>query len=151
MTDSNIINIICIAIFLVAIGVVAAIKLYQTYKKNGEEFNLKDFIDKYGDKIIEVLKDVVKLLKVSESDYSTKEEYEKKIIELTIEEITQNYKEIGIDIDLITIISAESLSNIIYDILHGNAIDIFSVLDVEDINNNKNLYDNNVVASIVGE
>ena len=148
--DSNIIIIICIAIFIIAVGAVFGIKVYQNYKKNGEKFNLKDFIDKYGNQIIEILKDVVKILKTSETKFSTKEEYEKEIIKITISEITQNYKDIGIDADIMSIISPETLSNIIYDILHGNAIDIFSVLDASDINENRELFDKEVVATIAG-
>ena len=144
--NSNLINIICIAIFLIAICVAGGIKIYQTYKKNGEKFNFKDFVDKYGDQIIAVLQDVVKILKVSESKYSSKEEYEKKIIELTIEKIKENYNEIGIDIELLSLIPAENLSSIIYDILKGNAINIFSVLDDDDVIKNKELYDAEVVA-----
>ena len=146
--DFNIISIIGIIVFLLAVGIVGGIKIYQIYKKNDKKFNLKEFIDTYGDQIIAVLKDVVTFLKTSENEYSSKEEYEKAIIELTIEQVKQNYKEMGIDLKILTLIESETLATIVYDILHGNAIDIFSVLDAEYIVEHKKLYDKEVVNTI---
>lgn len=146
--DFNIISIIGIIVFLLAVGIVGGIKIYQVYKKNDKKFNLKEFIDTYGDQIIAVLKDVVTFLKTSENEYSSKEEYEKAIIELTIEQVKQNYKEMGIDLKILTLIESETLATIVYDILHGNAIDIFSVLDAEYIVEHKKLYDKEVVNTI---
>lgn len=143
--DFNIISIIGIIVFVLAVGIVGGIKIYQIYKKNGKKFNLKEFIDTYGDQIIAVLKDVVTFLKTSENEYSSKEEYEKAIIELTIEQIKQNYKEIGIDVSILSLIDSDTLANIVYDILHGNAINIFSVLDADYIASHKKLYDEEVV------
>ena len=141
----NIITIIAIAIFVIAVGTIGGIKIYQTYKKNGKKFDLKEFIDTYGDQIIEVLKDIVTFLKTNEYDYDTKEDYEKAIIELTIEQIKQNYKEMNIDLKVLSLIDTSTLTTIIYDILHGNAIDIFSVLDPSEISKNKHLYDEDVI------
>lgn len=143
--NTNIISIIGIIIFVLAVGIVGGIKIYQIYKKSGKKFNLKEFIDTYGDQIIAVLKDIVTFLKTSENEYSSKEEYEKAIIELTIEQIKQNYKEMGIDVSVLSLIDSETLSTIVYDILHGNAIDIFSVLDANYIAEHKSLYDEEVV------
>lgn len=143
--NTNIISIIGIIVFILAVGIVGGIKIYQIYKKNGKKFNLKEFIDTYGDQIIAVLKDIVTFLKTSENEYSSKEEYEKAIIELTIEQIKQNYKEMGIDVSVLSLIDSNTLSTIIYDILHGNAIDIFSVLDANYIAEHKSLYDEEVV------
>ena len=147
--NTNIISIIGIIVFILAVGIVGGIKIYQIYKKNGKKFNLKEFIDTYGDQIIAVLKDIVTFLKTSENEYSSKEEYEKAIIELTIEQIKQNYKEMGIDVSVLSLIDSNTLSTIIYDILHGNAIDIFSVLDANYIAEHKSLYDEEVVNAVV--
>ena len=146
--NTNIISIIGIIVFILAVGIVGGIKIYQIYKKNGKKFNLKEFIDTYGDQIIAVLKDIVTFLKTSENEYSSKEEYEKAIIELTIEQIKQNYKEMGIDVSVLSLIDSNTLSTIIYDILHGNAIDIFSVLDANYIAEHKSLYDEEVVNAV---
>ena len=146
--NTNIISIIGIIVFILAVGIVGGIKIYQIYKKNGKKFNLKEFIDTYGDQIIAVLKDIVTFLKTSENEYSSKEEYEKAIIELTIEQIKQNYKEMGIDVSVLSLIYSNTLSTIIYDILHGNAIDIFSVLDANYIAEHKSLYDEEVVNAV---
>lgn len=146
--NTNIISIIGIIAFILAVGIVGGIKIYQIYKKNGKKFNLKEFIDTYGDQIIAVLKDIVTFLKTSENEYSSKEEYEKAIIELTIEQIKQNYKEMGIDVSVLSLIDSNTLSTIIYDILHGNAIDIFSVLDANYIAEHKSLYDEEVVNAV---
>ena len=147
--NTNIISIIGIIVFILAVGIIGGIKIYQIYKKNGKKFNLKEFIDTYGDQIIAVLKDIVTFLKTSENEYSSKEEYEKAIIELTIEQIKQNYKEMGIDVSVLSLIDSNTLSTIIYDILHGNAIDIFSVLDANYIAEHKSLYDEEVVNAVV--
>ena len=141
-------NIICICVFAVAVISIATIKIYKTYKNKNKKFNLSEFISTYGDQIIAILKDVVKLLKVSESEYPTKEDYEKAIIELTIEEIKQNYDELNIDVSILNLIDSKTLATIICDILHGNAINIFSVLDASVIDEHKNLYDESVVAAI---
>ena len=146
--NTNIISIIGIIIFILAVSIVGGIKIYQIYKRSGKKFNLKEFIDTYGDQIIAVLKDIVSFLKTSENEYSSKEEYEKAIIELTIEQIKQNYKEMGIDISVLSLIDSNTLSTIIYDILHGNAIDIFSVLDANYIAEHKSLYDEEVVNAV---
>ena len=149
--DFNIISIIGIIIFLLAVGIVGGIKIYQIYKKNNKKFNLKEFIDVYGDQIIAILKDIVSFLKTSENEYSSKEEYEKAIIELTIEQIKQNYKEMKIDMSILSLIDSETLAKIVYDILHGNAINIFSVLDASYIEEHKALYDIDVVNAVVSE
>ena len=146
--NTNIISIIGIIVFILAVSIVGGIKIYQIYKRSGKKFNLKEFIDTYGDQIIAVLKDIVSFLKTSENEYSSKEEYEKAIIELTIEQIKQNYKEMGIDISVLSLIDSNTLTTIVYDILHGNAIDIFSVLDPNYITEHKSLYDEDVVNAI---
>lgn len=146
--NTNIISIIGIIVFILAVCIVGGIKIYQIYKKSGKKFNLKEFIDTYGDQIIAVLKDIVSFLKTSENEYSSKEEYEKAIIELTIEQIKQNYKEMGIDISVLSLIDSNTLTTIVYDILHGNAIDIFSVLDPNYITEHKSLYDEEVVNAV---
>ena len=146
--NTNIISIIGIIVFILAVSIVGGIKIYQIYKRSGKKFNLKEFIDTYGDQIIAVLKDIVSFLKTSENEYSSKEEYEKAIIELTIEQIKQNYKEMGIDISVLSLIDSNTLTTIVYDILHGNAIDIFSVLDPNYITEHKSLYDEEVVNAV---
>lgn len=140
------INIICVSVLALAIGIIAGIKLYKVYRN--KKFNINEFIDLYGDKIIDVMKSIVKVLKTSQSEYSTREEYEKAIIELTIEELKQNYKNLGINPDLLILIDSKTLSNMIYDLLHKHSIDIFSVLTAYDITENKNLYDDNVIAAV---
>lgn len=146
--NTNIISIIGIIVFILAVSIVGGIKIYQIYKRSGKKFNLKEFIDTYGDQIIAVLKDIVSFLKTSENEYSSKEEYEKAIIELTIEQIKQNYKEMGINVSILSLIDSDTLSAIVYDILHGNAIDIFSVLDGDYIVEHKRLYDEEVINAI---
>ena len=146
--NTNIISIIGIIVFILAVGIAGGIKIYQIYKKNNKKFNLKEFIDTYGDQIISVLKDIVTFLKTSENEYSSKEEYEKAIIELTIEQIKQNYKEMGINVSILSLIDSNTLSTVVYDILHGNAIDIFSVLDADYIIEHKCLYDEKVINTV---
>lgn len=141
-------NIISAIILVLAAAGAFAIVIYRNYKLTGEKIDFNLFISIYGNKIINVLKDVVRLIKIEESDFSSKEEYENAIIEATLKEIKENYKEIGIEEKYLNIVSEEKLADVICDILHGNAIDIFSVLDIITLNENKNLYGEEIVTAI---
>ena len=138
---------ICVGLLVVAIAVVGGVKIYKHYKSTGKKFNLTDFIDSYGDKIVAVLKDVVILVRVDQNQFASREEYEKEIIDRALDTIKKNYKSFGIDGAILNIVDSNKLAEIITDILHKNSIDIFSVIDAFLIAEHSNLYPDEVVAA----
>lgn len=134
-------NLIAVGVLILAVGLVIGIKLYKSHKEN-KNISLDDFINLYGDKIIEVLKDSIKLLTITPEKFETKEEYEKAIIKDAVEYIKTNYGELNIDISLLgIIIDNDTLTNIVYQILHNNYKEAFSILGENVILHNIKLYD----------
>lgn len=133
-------NIIAVCILILGIAIILGIRLYK-FKKQGK--TLKDFIDLYGDKIIDVLKDSIKILTIKPESYDTKEDYEKAIIENSLEYIKTNYQSLDIDIGLLgfTIDNDLLTTDILYEFLHANYKEVFSVLSDEIIKNNSSLID----------
>ena len=134
-------NIIAVAVLVLAVGSVLGIRFYKLYKEN-KNVSFDDFIDLYGDKIVEVLKDSIKLLTIKPENFETKEQYEKAIIKDAVEYIKTNYGELNIDINLLgLVIDNDTLSNIVYQVLHNNYKEAFSILSNDVILHNINLYD----------
>ena len=132
-------NTIAVGILVIGIAIILGIRLYN-FKKHGK--TLKDFIDLYGDKIIEVLKDSIRILTIKPENYDTREEYEKAIIENSLEYIKTNYRLLDIDVGLLGFtIDNGLLTEILYEFLHTNYKEAFSVLSDEIIKKNSNLID----------
>lgn len=138
---------ICVGLLVIAVATVGGVKIYKNYKSTGKKFNLTDFIDSYGDKIVAVLKDVVILVRVDENQFASREDYEKEIITRALDTIKKNYDSFGIDGAILNLINSEKLAEIVTDILHKNSIDIFSVIDAFLIAEHSNLYPDEVVAA----
>ena len=138
---------ICVGLLVIAIAVVGGVKIYKHYKSTGKKFNLTDFIDSYGDKIVAVLKDVVILVRVDQNQFASREDYEKEIIARALDTIKKNYASFGIDGAILNIVDSNKLAEIVTDILHKNSIDIFSVIDAFLIAEHSNLYPDEVVAA----
>ena len=132
MTDLNIYGGILI---LVLAGVIIGIKMYRNRKTN--PISMDEFIDTYGDQVIAVLQDIIKILKINMNDFETKEEYEEALITATIE--------FGIPVEVVELLDTESLTKIVQKILNQHRVDAFSVLDAEDVDKNKNLLGDEVV------
>lgn len=134
-------NIIAVAVLILAVGSVLGIRFYKLRKEN-KNASFDDFIDLYGDKIVEVLKDSIKLLTIKPENFETKEQYEKAIIKDAAEYIKTNYGELNIDIKLLgLVIDNDTLSDIVYQVLHNNYKEAFSILGNDVILHNINLYD----------
>lgn len=132
-------NVIAVGILVIGIAIILGIRLYK-FKKQGK--TLKDFIDLYGDRVIEVLKDSIRILSIKPENYDTKEDYEKAIIENSLEYIKTNYQSLDIDVGLLGFtIDNDLLTDILYEFLHANYKEAFSVLSDEIIKNNSNLID----------
>lgn len=141
-------NIILIVILVLLVAMAIIIRLIKHRKNNKDEkFNLSDFIDNYGDNITNVLKDVVTLVKIDESQYPNKHAYEKAIIAKAIAIIKENYKEIGIDIGIMNFIDDQMLAEIIHSVFNGRLLEIFSSLNPSEIANHESLFDMSVVSA----
>ena len=144
MDTLKIIALAVFVVFIVGYFVVSIIN-YRKVKK----FNLLDYIKLNDTKIIEALKGSARILEAEEGSYSSREEYEKDLISVTIEEIKQNYKNFGLKvIDIPLVIKSDYLVDMVYNILHKNYTDVFSVLDVEKMLENSKLYDSNVISKL---
>lgn len=140
MTDLNIYGGILI---LVLAGVIIGIKMYRNRKTN--PISMDEFIDTYGDQVIAVLQDIIKILKINMNDFKTKEEYEEALITATINALKENSIEFGIPVEVVELLDTESLTKIVQKILNQHRVDAFSVLDAEDVDKNKNLLSDEVV------
>ena len=138
------VNIIAVIIFVGVIGIIAGISIYKA-KKNNKDLTFEDFIAIYGDQIIAILQDVIVLLRIESEDFATREEYEKKIISTTIDKIKENGVEFGFDITIMEIIDTDFLTEAIHSILSKNAVEIFSILNYEEISEKSELYSEEVI------
>lgn len=139
MTNYSIIaGIIIVVICAVIIGI-------RVYRNRKTIVDMDSFIDLYGDNIIAILQDVIKVLKIDMASYATKEEYETALINATINALKENSVELGIPTEVVDLIDTESLTTIIQKILNSRKVEAFSVLDSETIKKNETLLDKEVV------
>lgn len=132
-------NIIAVGIALVGIAIIHGIRLYK-YKKEDKSFG--DFVDAYGDQIIEVLKDSIRILMIKPENFESKEDFEKAVIENSLEYIKTNYQALNVDIGFLgELIDNDMLTEVLYKVLHANYKEAFSILSDEIIKNNSNLID----------
>ena len=139
MTNYSIIaGIIIVVICAVIIGI-------RVYRNRKTIVDMDSFIDLYGDNIIAILQDVIKVLKIDMASYATKEEYETALINATINALKENSVELGIPTEVVDLIDTDSLTTIIQKILNSRKVEAFSVLDSETIKKNESLLDKEVV------
>ena len=139
MTNYSIIaGIIIVVICAVIIGI-------RVYRNRKTIVDMDSFIDLYGDNIIAILQDVIKVLKIDMASYATKEEYETALINATINALKENSVELGIPTEVVDLIDTDSLTTIIQKILNSHKVEAYSVLDSETIKKNESLLDKEVV------
>ena len=139
MTNYSIIaGIIIVVICAIIIGI-------RVYRNRKTIVDMDSFIDLYGDNIIAILQDVIKVLKIDMASYATKEEYETALINATINALKENSVELGIPTEVVDLIDTDSLTTIIQKILNSRKVEAFSVLDSETIKKNESLLDKEVV------
>ena len=139
MTNYSIIaGIIIVVICAVIIGI-------RVYRNRKTIVDMDSSIDLYGDNIIAILQDVIKVLKIDMASYATKEEYETALINATINALKENSVELGIPTEVVDLIDTDSLTTIIQKILNSRKVEAFSVLDSETIKKNESLLDKEVV------
>lgn len=150
--ESNI-TIICAALLIVLFLIIFGVLYYLKRQKN-IKLNLKDFVEENKKIIIDILKDSVSIIK-ADNDYATKEEYEEAIVRMTLTSILRNYYNIISDrsnanlfTSFTTNVFYTKCQELILDILHKNAVDIFNVLDAKDIELHEELYSPDVIEKI---
>lgn len=138
-------NVVGAVILVLAIAVILVIRLYTSYK-DGKRFSLNEFIDLYGDEIVKVLKDSIRILSLKIDNYSSKEEYEKAIIETTVEYIKSNYMTLDVDIGILAdIIDSGDIADFVYSVLQKNYKEAFSELSKDIIEGHSELYNKKVL------
>ena len=143
-------NFIAAGIILVAVVAILGIRIYKN-SKNGVTYNLDQFVDEFGENIIEMLKDIISILKVNMDMYETQEDYETAVISLTIESLKDNAEDFGMPRDIVNLFDTEALTNVVKNIFFENKLDILSVLDAATIIANAAIIDKEVVEVIGSE
>lgn len=139
-------SIIAACFLCLMIALVIGFKIYLNYKKSGQvKLSVEEFIGIYGNDIISTLKDAIYLIQIQPGDFEDKENYEKTVIEYTIDMIKEHYDELGINID---IIDTSKLAEVVYNVFHANIVEVFSDVDPNLIKDNPEMYDNEVVAAL---
>lgn len=143
-------NVIAVVILVLAVVAIAGVSIYRA-KKNNKSLTFDDFINLYGDQIIAIMQDVIVLLKIEEVDFDTKENYQKAIIQTTIDKIKENGAEFGIDESIISLVDTEFLTEAAITIIKKCDREIFSVLEPEKIAERPELYSDEVVEDAMAE
>lgn len=139
-------SIIATIILIIAVGAIIGIRIYMHRKDNGgTSVSIEQFVAMYGTTIIATLQDAISLLNISSNDFEDREDYEKTLIEYTVDMIKEHYNEIGINID---IIDTSKLAEIVYMVFHSNLVEIFSKMSPSTISNHSELFDETVVAAL---
>lgn len=142
-------NIIAVGILVVAAIALIGIRVYKSSKEQNKPITFDDFIKIYGDQIIKILQDTIVILQININEFPNREEYEKAIISITITKLTDNAKEFGIDPNIVKLFDADALTDVVYTVLHKNPVEIFSCLTPKQVDENKELYEDEVAAALV--
>ena len=133
-------------LMLCVIGIIDLI--IDKMKRQKQQISMQQFIDTYGDAIISTLQSVVTILTIDMNKYQTKEEYEKAIVSTTIDELKKNCVMLGIDRSILDLFSTNALTEIIYNVLKGNIIEIFSKVNGSEIAAKPELFEDEVVTAL---
>lgn len=112
-------NIIGGIFLLLCSAVIIGITVYKNYKSTDKTMTFDEFMDTYSDNIINVLSDVVEILKLEDTKFESYDEYEYTVISMTIEKIKENAEELGIDTDVLNLFDIEALTSIIKKIINN--------------------------------
>lgn len=95
--------------------IVVMVANYYKKKKNNENVDIMEYLSSYSDKIINVMKQVIETLKLTQETYHENEEEIKKIvIESTINTLIDYSAELDIDLKILTSVDRATLSGVIY-------------------------------------
>ena len=141
-------NIIAVGILALAVFAIIGIRIYTISKKQEKPLTFDEFMNIYGGQLIKVLQDTIVILQININEFQNKEQYEKAIISTTITKLKDHAKEFGIEQDIINLFSTVALTDMLYTFLHWNPVEVFSCLTPHYINDNIELYDNEVAAAL---
>lgn len=141
-------------IIMVASAIIIAIMVFKHKKETGDSISFDEFVKLYGNRIVQVLIDVIQLLKLDHGDYEDRGDYEYTVISNAIDKLKTNSAEFGIDSDVIKMIDTDTLTDIVQKILHNEVMDIFNdSINFVNIGNEsideEDQYDENVTSSSI--
>ena len=113
-------------VILAAVAAIIGIKYYKQRKNTGIVISFDEFIDTYGQQIVDVLIDIIQILKLDKGNYEDRSEYEHTVISVAIDKLKENSTELGIDKDIIEMVDTDTLANIVQKVLHNELLDIFN-------------------------
>lgn len=149
--DDNILKLIMISIIVICTAIIIAINVYKKIKQpNGSNITIETFIEMYSDNIIMALQNVIYILQLNINDYPDKESYEKDIINKTISSIKENCVNLGINENILNLFNLDTLTEIVQKIFFDNEVEVFSILNANDIMSKKDLYDKEVI-NVLGD
>ena len=135
-------NIVATLIFIVLMAGIVGLVVYKM-KKTNPDTTVEEFVEKYYDNLLDVLKDAVRILSVDIANYANRSEYLTAIINLAIEELNNNCEGFGIDTTMFELFNVQQVSQFLSELLERNNIFVFGdTVTKEQLNSNPNLYSN---------
>lgn len=133
-------NIVATLIFIVLMAGIVGLVVYKM-KKTNPDTTVEEFVEKYYDNLLDVLKDAVRILSVDAANYADRSEYLTAIINLAIEELNNNCEGFGIDTTMFELFNVQQVSQFLSELLERNNIFVFGDTVTEDqLNSNPDLY-----------
>ena len=133
-------NIIATLIFIVLMAGIVGLVVYKM-KKTNPDTTIEEFVEKYYDNLLDVLKDAVRILSVDAANYANRSEYLTAIINLAIEELNNNCEGFGIDTTMFELFNVQQVSQFLSELLERNNIFVFGdTVTEDDANSNPCLY-----------
>lgn len=133
-------NIVATLIFIVLMAGIVGFLVYKM-KKTNPDTTIEEFVEKYYDNLLDVLKDAVRILSVDAANYANRSEYLTAIINLAIEELNNNCEGFGIDTTMFELFNVQQVSKFLSELLERNNIFVFGdTVTEDDANSNPGLY-----------
>lgn len=133
-------NIAATLIFIVLMAGIVGLVVYKM-KKTNPDTTIEEFVEKYYDNLLDVLKDAVRILSVDAANYANRSEYLTAIINLAIEELNNNCEGFGIDTTMFELFNVQQVSQFLSELLERNNIFVFGdTVTEDDANSNPGLY-----------
>lgn len=138
-------NVPAAIVFILAVIGIIALAIYKR-RKNDESYTVDKFINENYYNLVGALSNVIEILLINMNDYKSKEDYEKDIIRVTINKLEDNCEQFGVDPMLFKLINTEMLTNLLFNILHSERVNLFTnAVPQNVIEDNANLYDDDVI------
>lgn len=144
--DTNII--VAIVLFVCAAGIIG-IKVYQSKQKN-QNYDFNNFIADYGDNIVKLLEQSIEIITTTydPENYASKEEYENAIICEAIDNLKEHCADFNVPEYIINLLDTEKLAELITDIFHKNKIEVYSAINVVNVQAFTQFIDSEVLVAV---